>query len=67
MWNAVQGDKLHILLLLFLYTLQGIPAGLKDSIPLILARKSVTSADQAIFSTSRYPFFLKVHIYCRIT
>ena len=60
MWSSVRGDRLHILVLMFLYTLQGIPYGLKESIPLILARKGVSSSEQAIFSISRYPFSMKV-------
>ena len=39
MLQQLEGDKLHVLILFFLYILQGIPLGLKDSIPLILSKK----------------------------
>ena len=38
MLKNLEGDKLHVCILLFLYCLQGIPFGLKTSIPLILTR-----------------------------
>ena len=38
MLKNLEGDKLHVCILLFLYCLQGIPLGLKSSIPLILTR-----------------------------
>ena len=38
MLKNLEGDKLHVCILLFLYCLQGIPLGLKASIPLILTR-----------------------------
>ena len=38
MLRDLEGDKLHVCILLFLYCLQGIPLGLKSSIPLILTR-----------------------------
>ena len=38
MWKQLSGDKLHVVVLFFLYCLQGIPLGLKSSIPLILTR-----------------------------
>ena len=41
MLKNLEGDKLHVCILLFLYCLQGIPLGLKSSIPLILTRRSV--------------------------
>ncbi|CAL8237171.1 unnamed protein product [Boreogadus saida] len=50
----------NILLLLFLYVLQGIPLGLAGSIPLIMQSKSVSYKDQAFFSFVFWPFSLKL-------
>jgi MFS transporter, PAT family, solute carrier family 33 (acetyl-CoA transportor), member 1 len=56
-------DEAHdwgsMLLLLLLYTLQGIPMGLSASIPFILQEK-VGYADQATFSLVSWPFSLKL-------
>lgn len=38
---GLQGDYLNVILLLFLYTLQGIPLGLSQSIDFILQEKKV--------------------------
>ncbi|MEE6507390.1 hypothetical protein FKM82_021086 [Ascaphus truei] len=55
-----KGELGNILLLLFLYILQGIPLGLAGSIPLILQSKNVSYKDQAIFSLVFWPFSLKL-------
>ena len=60
MWKDLDGDKLHVLVLFFLYILQGIPLGLKDSIPLILSNKNVPYKEQAAYSISSYPFSMKI-------
>ena len=60
MLKDLDGDKVHVLILFFLYCLQGIPLGLKDAIPLILTNKGVPYTDQATFSISSYPFSMKV-------
>ncbi|GLE10120.1 hypothetical protein PINS_up022115 [Pythium insidiosum] len=52
-------DWSSLLLLLLLYTLQGIPMGLSASIPFILQEK-VGYADQATFSLVSWPFSLKL-------
>ncbi|RLN88483.1 hypothetical protein BBJ28_00024491 [Nothophytophthora sp. Chile5] len=52
-------DWPSILLLLLLYTLQGIPMGLSSSIPFILQEK-VGYGDQATFSLVSWPFSLKL-------
>ncbi|XP_038621716.1 acetyl-coenzyme A transporter 1 isoform X2 [Tachyglossus aculeatus] len=49
-----------ILLLLFLYVLQGIPLGLAGSIPFILQGRNVSYTDQAFFSFVFWPFSLKL-------
>ena len=60
MLKDLEGDKLHVCILLFLYCLQGIPLGLKASIPLILTRRSVPYTEQARFTIASYPFSMKV-------
>lgn len=57
---GVRGELGNVLLLLFLYILQGIPLGLAGSIPLILQSKSVSYKDQAFFSFVFWPFSLKL-------
>ena len=60
MWNEIEGDKLHILVLFFLYILQGIPLGLKSSVPLVLQERGVSYMEQSKFSFSSYPFSMKI-------
>nr|XP_005987354.1 PREDICTED: acetyl-coenzyme A transporter 1 isoform X2 [Latimeria chalumnae] len=60
MHRGVKGELGNILLLLFLYVLQGIPLGLAGSIPLILQSKNVSYTDQAFFSFVFWPFSLKL-------
>ncbi len=52
-------DRDNILLLTFLYILQGIPMGLSASIPLVLSSR-VTFQQQALFSLVGLPFSLKL-------
>lgn len=56
----LEGDKMHVLVLFFLYVLQGIPLGLINAIPLVLTNRSVPYSDQAFFSLSGYPFSMKL-------
>jgi len=56
----LEGDKMHVLVLFFLYILQGIPLGLIHSVPLVLGKKEVTYKEQAKFSISSYPFSMKL-------
>lgn len=58
--HGIHGELGNVLLLLFLYVLQGIPLGLAGSIPLILQSKSVSYKDQAFFSFVFWPFSLKL-------
>ena len=60
MWKDVDGDKLHVCVLFFLYILQGIPLGLKTSIPLVLQERGVSYKDQSVFSFAHYPFSMKI-------
>lgn len=57
---GIRGEVGNVLLLLFLYVLQGIPLGLAGSIPLIMQSKSVSYKDQAFFSFVFWPFSLKL-------
>ena len=60
MWKEVDGDKLHICVLFFLYILQGIPLGLRSSIPLVLQERGISYTDQSKFSFASYPFSMKI-------
>src|SRR5688572_6752852 len=53
-------DISSILLLFFLYILQGIPLGLIATIPFLLQSKGVPYTEQARFSLAGWPFSLKV-------
>ncbi|KAM9604799.1 acetyl-coenzyme A transporter 1 isoform 2-T2 [Trichechus inunguis] len=58
--RSCRAELSSVLLLLFLYVLQGIPLGLAGSIPLILQSKNVSYTDQAFFSFVFWPFSLKL-------
>ena len=58
--SGVAGDERNILVLLFLYILQGIPLGLAAAIPLILTNKNVSYKQQAEFSFAFWPFSVKL-------
>ncbi|XP_012302775.1 acetyl-coenzyme A transporter 1 isoform X1 [Aotus nancymaae] len=58
--RSFRAELSNILLLLFLYVLQGIPLGLAGSIPLILQSRNVSYTDQAFFSFVFWPFSLKL-------
>lgn len=55
-----QTDRSSVLLLLFLYLLQGIPLGLAGSIPMLLASKGIDYHQQALFSFVFWPFSVKL-------
>uniref|UniRef100_A0A6P7G5N7 Acetyl-coenzyme A transporter 1 n=1 Tax=Diabrotica virgifera virgifera TaxID=50390 RepID=A0A6P7G5N7_DIAVI len=58
--SNIRGDERNILLLFFLYTLQGIPLGLSSAIPMILQNRGVSYKQQAEFSFVTWPFSLKL-------
>lgn len=58
--RGYRAELSSILLLLFLYVLQGIPLGLAGSIPLILQSRNISYTDQAFFSLVFWPFSLKL-------
>lgn len=53
-------DRWDIMLLLFLYLLQGIPLGMAASIPLIIQTYGASWSQQATFSFAFWPFSLKL-------
>lgn len=53
-------DKLGMIVLLLLYTLQGIPMGLCGSIPLIMKERGVSYEGLSLFSLVSIPFSLKL-------
>lgn len=53
-------DRLSIVVLLVLYTLQGIPMGLSGSIPMILKDKGVSYESLSLFSLVSLPFSMKI-------
>ena len=57
---SLQGEYKNMILLLFLYFLQGIPMGLAGSVPLFLASKGASFSDQAVFSLASWPYSLKL-------
>lgn len=56
----LSGDWSSVVLLTFLYVLQGIPLGLAGAIPMILQNRHITYKQQAIFSFVHWPFSLKL-------
>lgn len=60
MWKQLEGDRANVLLLLFLYILQGIPLGLSGSVSFIISSKHVSYHNQAQFSLVFWPFSLKL-------
>eukprot|EP00960_Hanusia_phi_P050129 760014-Hanusia_phi.AAC.2 len=59
-FQDLRGDIENILLLLLLYTLQGVPMGLAASVPLLLQERGATYSQQSIFSLVSWPFSLKL-------
>jgi PAT family acetyl-CoA transporter-like MFS transporter 1 len=53
-------DKLSMLLLILLYTLQGIPMGLSGSVPLLMKERGVSYEGLSLFSLVSIPFSLKL-------
>ena len=56
-WRKDQGS---IILLTFLYILQGIPLGLAGTVPIMLQSMGVSYKEQAIFSFVYWPFAIKL-------
>ncbi|CAN7986785.1 unnamed protein product [Ixodes pacificus] len=58
--GGVREEWRSILLLLFLYILQGIPLGLCSAVPLMLQNRHVSYKEQALFSFVTWPFSVKL-------
>ncbi|XP_034832328.1 acetyl-coenzyme A transporter 1 [Maniola hyperantus] len=58
--SNIKGDEINIAVLLFLYTLQGIPLGLAGAIPMLLQNRGITYTQQAEFSFVNWPFSVKL-------
>ncbi|CAH0398378.1 unnamed protein product [Chilo suppressalis] len=58
--SNIKGDEVNIAVLLFLYTLQGIPLGLAAAVPMLLQNRGITYTQQAEFSLVYWPFSLKL-------
>uniref|UniRef100_A0A5S6QD88 Acetyl-coenzyme A transporter 1 n=1 Tax=Trichuris muris TaxID=70415 RepID=A0A5S6QD88_TRIMR len=58
--TSLRDELFNIVLLVFLYMLQGVPLGLTASIPLVLQNRHVTYKQQAMFSFAHWPFSLKL-------
>lgn len=57
---GLERDRRSIVLLTFLYVLQGIPLGIAASIPYLLQTRKISYTDQAVFSFVHWPFSLKL-------
>lgn len=44
--SNIKGDEMNIAVLLFLYTLQGIPLGLAGAVPMLLQNRGITYTQQ---------------------
>lgn len=58
--SNIKGDEVNIAVLLFLYTLQGIPLGLAGAVPMLLQNRGITYTQQAEFSFVNWPFSVKL-------
>lgn len=51
-------DMFGLMVILFLYVLQGVPLGLTFCVPMVLQDAGIGYSDQAIFSLAIWPFSL---------
>lgn len=58
--SNLDGDRMNIAVLFFLYLLQGIPIGLTAAIPMLLQNRGASYKQQAEFSFAVWPFSLKL-------
>lgn len=54
--SNLKGDYLNVVILLFLYILQGIPLGISSAVRILLQNRGVSYKEQALFSLASYPF-----------
>mmetsp|Transcript_18733 Transcript_18733/g.30597 ORF Transcript_18733/g.30597 Transcript_18733/m.30597 type:complete len:515 (+) Transcript_18733:249-1793(+) len=58
--RGLQGDYLNVAILLFLYTLQGVPLGLSQTMDLLLQEKKLSYDEQGVFNSVSWPYSLKI-------
>jgi len=58
--NNKHNDTFNILILILLYTLQGIPMGLHSSLPLIMKERGISYEGLSLFSLVSLPFSMKL-------
>lgn len=58
--GGLRKDLKTIILLMYLYFMQGLPLGLAGSMPFILSSRKVTFSDQGTFSFVFWPFSMKL-------
>jgi PAT family acetyl-CoA transporter-like MFS transporter 1 len=58
--GGLAGDYSNIALLLLLYTLQGVPLGLAQTMDTILQEKQLSFEEQGVFSFMSWPYSLKI-------
>jgi PAT family acetyl-CoA transporter-like MFS transporter 1 len=57
---GLSGDFWNILILLLLYTIQGIPIGLSGSVPILMKERGSSYASLSLFSMVSIPFSIKL-------
>lgn len=57
--SNLKGDYGNVMILLFLYILQGIPLGISSAVRILLQNRGVSYKEQALFSLASYPFTSK--------
>lgn len=60
MKRSLGKDIYNVIMLIYLYFLQGIPLGLAASMPFMLSSRNVSYADQGKFSFVFWPFSMKL-------
>ena len=55
-----KSKRKNMIILIFLYFLQGLPLGLTGAIPLLMSAKKVSYASQGTFSFAFWPFTIKL-------
>lgn len=56
----IRKDWLNVLFLIFLYTIQGVPMGLVQSVTFLMSARGVSYANQGTFSIAFWPYSTKL-------
>ena len=59
--SNLKGDYGNVMILLFLYILQGVPLGISSAVRILLQNRGVSFKEQALYSLSSYPFTSKLN------